>query len=306
MDALTTGVAGGAVLGGLAAISRPAEALVQRVSDALGLLYEPTRIVRAARADVAADKIRAVGQLEISEIERRGLLRMVKEQGKFQENIEAITAKAVESLGDDAKPENLSDDWIRYFFDKGKLVSDHEMQELWAKMLAGAAGSNGGSFSRNTLNTVSVMDKQDAEFFSALCAFCWTIPGGQKVPVIFDASDSVYVKYGLGTGVVHHLRSLGLILVSDLGHAYTAGHNPTAAYFGRTVTLTHTPGAKKLIDIFAGGLPTGAVAFSSAGYELSRLCAPISVEGFFEYTLRKWAENKWFASDALADSQAGS
>ena len=77
LDPATTGAVGSTVVEGLSAITKPAEALINRVADALGVLYEPRRIVRAAHAEVEADKIRAIGKIEISEIEERVLVLLV-------------------------------------------------------------------------------------------------------------------------------------------------------------------------------------------------------------------------------------
>jgi hypothetical protein len=40
----------------------------------LGFLYEPRRIKKKAEAEVAAEKIKAIANIELSEIEQRGLV----------------------------------------------------------------------------------------------------------------------------------------------------------------------------------------------------------------------------------------
>jgi hypothetical protein len=66
MDPITIAGAGAGLAGGLAAISKPANTLIEKVSSALGILYEPARIKRAAHAESEADKIRAIGRIEVS------------------------------------------------------------------------------------------------------------------------------------------------------------------------------------------------------------------------------------------------
>ena len=51
--------------------------------------------------------IHAPARIEISEIEQRALIRMVREEGRKQENIESITAKAIPSLSLEAAPEGI-------------------------------------------------------------------------------------------------------------------------------------------------------------------------------------------------------
>ena len=110
--------------------SKPATVLIERVADAVGAIFEPHQLKRIAKAEAEAEKIRTLANIEISEIEQRGLTRFVKEEGKKQENIESITFQAAEQLNDKARPEDLDDDWIANFFEKCRIVSDKEMQSL--------------------------------------------------------------------------------------------------------------------------------------------------------------------------------
>jgi len=163
---------GGNNLINLGDLSKPATELINRVSDAVGGIAKPWQMKRVARAEVEAEKIRAEGSVEISEIERRGLERLVREEGQKQENIENITAKAIPNLGSEAKPENIEKDWLTHFFDRSRLVSDEEMQTLWANLLAGEANAP-GQFSRRTVELVGTFDKKDAQLFTDLCKFVW-------------------------------------------------------------------------------------------------------------------------------------
>src|ERR1700674_3498245 len=129
---------GGGIIN-LGELSKPATVLIEKISDAVGGIAKPWQTVRVAKAEARADLIRTQTKIEISEIEHRALLRMVREEGKRQENIESITAKAIPHLAPDSKPEEVDDDWITHFFERCRLVSDAEMQSLWAKMLAGEA-----------------------------------------------------------------------------------------------------------------------------------------------------------------------
>src|SRR5208282_4000847 len=106
-------------------------------------------------------------------IEQRALVRMTREEGKRQENIEAIAAEAILEIESGAKPEEVESDWLANFFDKCRLVSDPEMRSLWSKILAGQA-NRPGAFSRRTVEVVSMLEKGDADLFTLLCGFGWT------------------------------------------------------------------------------------------------------------------------------------
>ena len=44
---------------------------------------------------------------------------------------------AVEHLTPNAEPENVSDAWVTFFFEKSKNVNDEYMKMIWGKILAG-------------------------------------------------------------------------------------------------------------------------------------------------------------------------
>src|SRR6266496_6204462 len=95
--------------GGLA---KPATVLIEKISDAVGAIALPWQIVRVATAEAEAEKIRAATDIEVSEMQRRALGRLVQEEGRRQENIEKITVLAIEDLQRDAKPQDVERDWL--------------------------------------------------------------------------------------------------------------------------------------------------------------------------------------------------
>ena len=62
----------------------------------------------------------------------------------------------------DQREEAMSDDWIANFFDKCRNVSDREMQDLWARVLAGEANTP-GSYSKRTVNFLTTLDSEEAD-----------------------------------------------------------------------------------------------------------------------------------------------
>lgn len=82
----------------LGELSKPATVLIERISDAVGGIAKPWQVKRVAKAEAEADLIRAQAKIEISDMEQRALIRMVHEEGRKQENIESITAKAIPHL----------------------------------------------------------------------------------------------------------------------------------------------------------------------------------------------------------------
>lgn len=77
-------------------------------------------------------------------------------------------------IDEKAQPEKIEDDWITNYFDKCRLVSDEQMQNLWSKVLTGEANSP-GKFSKRTVNLLASLDKTDAELFQKICSFAWIV-----------------------------------------------------------------------------------------------------------------------------------
>ena len=140
-------------------LAKPATVLIEKVSNAVGVLYEPRKIIKKAEAEAKAEKIRAITNIELTEIQQRGMERLVYQEARKQENIEDITAQAAKMLPLTAKTEDLEEDWVAHFFDRCERVSDKLMQSLWSNLLAVEA-TNPGTYLKGTVDLIASMDKQ--------------------------------------------------------------------------------------------------------------------------------------------------
>jgi hypothetical protein len=265
----------------LGKLSEPAKVLIEKVSDAVGGIAKPWQIVRVAKAEAKAEVIRAEAHIQVSDIERRALERMVREEGKRQENIEQITAGAIPHIKDDAKPRDIDDDWLAHFFDRSRLVSNRQMQSLWSKILAGKANNPSG-FSKKTLDLVSTIERNDANLFSKLCTFVWTV--GDLTPVIFEINHKLIVQTGLTFDNINHLDDIGLISFQPLSHfskVFTA-EKFVVSYYGTPVIVT----GKKNGNMY--NIMSGQVLLTQAGKELAPIAGAIRSEEYFEYVLGEW------------------
>lgn len=263
-------------------IAKPVTLLVEKISNAIGRHYDPRQTVRMAEAQAKASRILSVSQanteIEIAELRRRAEFRAANEEMTRQRNIESITGKAAYRLTSDASPGEMEDDWITNFFDKSRSVSDEDMQNLWAGILAGEA-NNPGSFSKKTVNLVSDLDKGDAELFASLCRFVWF--SGLAYPIIFDWQHELYNRCGITFDSLGHLESLGLIRTSGLAEFVLKGPKEfSLSYWGNGV---------KVILPQGHDLKIGYVMLTQAGQELVRIVGALPVEGFFEYVYDRWA-----------------
>ena len=266
----------------LAPLGKAANTLVKKIADAIGMVYEPTHVVRMAKAKKQAAIIEAETEIEIEELKT--------EQRRYSQNRRSITTKALRQLDESADPENIETDWIVNLFDRCRLVSDDQMQTLWANILAGEA-NRPGSYSRRTVNLVASMDKKDADLFTALSGFCWA-SDSMRAPAIHQLYAREFVNGGIDYMALRHLDDIGLINL-HLGNQPFAElklpNSVTLSYFGRKLTLTHDQES-----IHGNGgyrLNWGAVSLTGAGEQLEPICGAVPVRGFFDYMRKEWTEH---------------
>ena len=263
-------------------ISKPANTLVKKISNAIGGIAEPGQIRRIAKAKADAAIIAAETEIHITDLHRRAANRWLDEEAKRQKNIEDITAKALPQLKEGSDPNAVEDDWITNFFDKSRIVSDNDMQNLWSRVLAGEANAP-GTYSKRTVNFLSDIDKQDAELFSRLCGLTWFF-FGEVIPLIFDTKAEIYLDQGITFDSLSHLDSIGLIQFMGIGN-YTREGLPKkfAVHYYETLMYLEMPDSKKYLEV-------GGARLTQIGQELAPISGSRPVDGFRDYVKEKWKE----------------
>jgi hypothetical protein len=261
-------------------LSKPATVLIEKVSNAVGVLYEPRRIKKKAEAEAEAEKIKALASIELNDLQQRAVDRLVHQEARKQENIEQITAQAAASLDKDAKVEDLEEDWIAHFFKNCDTVSDKEMQSLWSSLLSGEA-TKPGTFSKRTVDFVASMDKKDAKLFTEFCQFAWFM--GDVIPLIFSSEDEIYNSKGVDFSTLKHLDAIGLISFEPNSGYRRMGFGKYAQifYFGTPVLIEFAKDKDNEMQ-------TGKVLLTQAGQELAPICGAVRNDEFYEYVINKW------------------
>lgn len=273
-------MSGGNSLINLGELAKPAVVLIEKVSDAVGGIAKPWQIERVAKAEAKAEKIAAIAKIEISELEERALQRMVREEAIKQDNIEKITAGAINELKEDAKPEELSNDWLFHFFEKAKIVSDEEMQSLWSKILAQEA-NNPESCSKKTIEVMASLDKKDAHLFTRLCSYVWYLNGLEAIVRVDTVSPNGNLDITFSELI--HLQSLGLISFEAIGgYAYHFNSKYiNLHYYGCPILLTFQSDTKNKLD-------RGNVGLTRAGRELASIAGSTANRSYLDETLSFW------------------
>ena len=264
----------------LGKLSKPANTLIKKISDTTGALFEPYQIKRVATAKAEAARIEAQSEIEITDLHRRAARRWIEEEAQRQQNMEDITARALPQLNENATPDSIDDDWIVNFFDRSRIVSDDEMQSLWARVLAGEANAP-GTYAKRTVNFLSDLDKPEAELFAKLCGFGWRF--GNIVPLVFDVQAEIYDRYGINFGALSHLDSIGLVQFHNLSgfKLLELPKSIVSHYYGKPLHLNLPKDTNNELEI-------GTVLLTRIGQELAPICGSKPVEGVWEYVRDEW------------------
>tara|TARA_R100000935_G_C2812606_1_gene155718 strand:- start:231 stop:1100 length:870 start_codon:yes stop_codon:yes gene_type:complete len=249
-------------------LSQPVTVLIEKISNAIGIIYEPTKIRRNAKAEADANRTIVLADLNLqSEVEHRAMQRMLVQETRKQNNIENIIQNTVEELLDDAQVENLDEDWLANFFDRCENISNKTMQTMWSRLLTSEATKQ-GTISKKTINLVSNMDKEDAELFTNFCQFVWHLD--RPVPIIFDIDNNeILLESNMGFIDLLHLESIGLVVLNE-SRQYTLFNVPKYNiynYSKRTFEF-------KFSENHNNELSVGGCFLTTAGAELFHICEP--------------------------------
>lgn len=264
-------------------LTRPVTVLIEKVSNAVGALWEPKQIRRVEQAKADAAMILAHNETEIDALKQRAFSRFADEETRRQENMESILGKAIPNVNPDAPTDKVEGDFITNFFEKSRSFSDQEMQTLWAAILSGEA-NNPGSFSRKTVNLVADLDKNSAELFRTLCSFGWRF-GENLIPLIFDLSEPVYRQHGLTLYAPGQLEAIGLARINEVS-SFRLPNQPKRirmSYCDVSVIGEFSEEEENVLLL-------GKVIFTPSGSELSRIVEPSQVDGFYEFVAKQWAK----------------
>ncbi|MES2706112.1 MAG: DUF2806 domain-containing protein [Verrucomicrobiota bacterium] len=274
-------------------VSKSLEIVTENFCKAIGSCCKPKYTVQMAKAigeariiieqaAATASAIRVHTDVYEEDVRRRAKHRREEEDIQRQLNMESIAGTAILHLNADAKPEAVNSDWITNFFDKCRIVSDSEMQDLWARVLAGEANSP-GSFSKRTINFISELEKSDAELISKIFGFCLTV-GEEVTLAIFNWQDPIYTNNKVAFGSLIYLESIGVLSFNQQKFAlrFSAPVIPVR-YFDKTLNLERP-------DTNFSQLEMGSALLTNTGRELAQINQFLPVEGFWEYLQEKWAK----------------
>ena len=231
------------------AVMAPANKLIDAVTGAIGKAYEPRHVRKMAQAK--AYEINAIGEAlrdnadieiqydkqaitantsDFEEFVKRTQSRLAFQELQKQQNIENVTDKAYDLLAEETEcsEEPVDKDWMIRFFNSVEDISDEDMQQLWAQLLAGEI-KRPKSFSLRTLEALKNLSKYEAETFQALNKFVIVGINNCYIPGDIDIRD----EFGIEFADLLNSSECGLISIIDTIEAfYEIAPNSERAVFG--------------------------------------------------------------------------
>lgn len=191
-----------------------------------------------------------------------------------------IIDKALDCLDEGADIREIDVDWRAHFFDKCRIVHDEDMQNLWAKILAGEANKP-GTYSKRTVNFVAELDKREAELFTNLCRYVCKMKIRDNInlmPLLFSFDDS---QYQIPNGDLNHLDSIGLIRLNDPPDSIRLNESIEVNYYGEDIRLSlpDNESSKSLSE----WLHASHIELTQIGKELYPISGSAKVDGLLNY-----------------------
>lgn len=281
----------------LSKLTEPATVLIEKISNAVGILYEPRRIIKMAQAQAHCNLINYNSQRTLNELESKALSSLIARETVKQNNIEKITANALTTLTGDATPEDISNDWLCYFFNHCDSISEPEMQRVWGEILS-RKSSDTTAYSKKTLSILATLEPHDAEIFTNFCTFAMI---HKEIPELYilDIEHDLYRSIEVNFGNALHLQSLGLVHYSSGGYAINVTDTlqndeddedifrVSMQYFKTKLEVTVPKEERPHVINDKVNISTGEVSLTSTGIELYNLCSANPHPKFVSY----WREH---------------
>lgn len=182
---------------------------------------------------------------------------------------------------DQEKPNEIKmdNDFFWNTVEHAKTISNEEMQELVAKIIAGEYNEP-GTYSMSTLQTLKMLGKHELELFEKMCSLC--INSDQIPQELFSLPDSIKPlmnSLGIDFGSLQTLQSLGLFLPNDMSQSLENPEKKNFAinYLGRVIRLkpTHETNFKIHLPAYYG--------LSNTGKQILKHLNPVFREEYYSW-----------------------
>lgn len=174
---------------------------------------------------------------------------------EYMRNTENLIETAVKSSKyidpnkhNDVKMDN---DFFWNTLEHAKTVSNDEMQELVAKIIAGEY-NRPGTYAMSTLQVLKMLGKNELELFENICALC--VNNHQIPKIVFTGANDISPilrPINVHYGNFQELQNLGLFLPNDMAHSIQNQEKKNFAleYSGRKIIFEPTHETNFIIKV---------------------------------------------------------
>lgn len=153
------------------AVAGVANNAIDKISNAVGVVYNDSAY------KIKKDSLRKVyeeiaNNENIDSFSKAAIISNLKQDLKYYKNQRNIISKTINNINDDANVDLVDDDWLNFFFDKARIISSEEMQNIWGKILS-EEFNKPRSIPKSLIHTISCIDLELANTFNKLC--CCTV-----------------------------------------------------------------------------------------------------------------------------------
>lgn len=173
----------------------------------------------------------------------------------------------------------MDNDFFWNTIEHSKTVSNEDMQELIAKIIAGEYNEP-GTYSMNTLQILKMLGKKELELFEKICTFC--INFDQIPKSVFSLPESIIHildESKIDFGSLQSLQSLGLFFPNEMSRSIENPEKKIFAlkYFDTNIKFKHTHETLLKIEL------PGYYGLSDTGKQIIKHLKPQFNQNYLEW-----------------------
>lgn len=141
--------------------------------------------IKAGRFDEVTEELLKTGKMTYTEFYKaKNFLSVAKKADKYSNKVQFDSVNTYDF------------DWFIRFYENVGNISNDEMQEIWAKILAGEINKP-HSFSLRTIEVLKNMGKEEAELFTKICKCCFSSHNSLFLPFYEGYMESKGITYSM-------------------------------------------------------------------------------------------------------------
>ncbi|MDD3645586.1 MAG: DUF2806 domain-containing protein, partial [Bacteroidales bacterium] len=183
----------------------------------------------------------------------------------------------------------MDNDFFWNTIEHAKTISDEDVQELVAKILA-SEYNEPGTYSMSVLQTLKMLGKNEIELFERICSLC--IDTGLIPEVVFSRPESIeplMKSLRIDFGSLQELQNLGLFLPNDMSSTID---NPEKEeliinYFDKEIRFKPTHETDFKITF------PGYYGLSNTGVQIQKHLKPVFKEEYYRWLKTNFKINNY-------------